>query len=124
MPGTGRAEAVGVAQKSISAKKFQESMDLALRVVEPACAGPAVRAAVDRLVAVGVDDAAQLAGQQFGELVPGDGHELGGAARRTWPGPSRSQPRRTAGVAMRDRCRMAPGRLPSSGDGSVSPSAA
>ncbi len=37
-----------------------------------------------RLVAVGVDDAAQLAGQQFGELVPGHGDELVGAAALRW----------------------------------------
>ena len=109
-------------RKGVSAKHFQEAMHLALRVVEPPGAGPAVRAAVDRLVAVGVDDAAQFAGQQFGELVPGHGDELVGAARRAGPGPVASQPRRTAGPAIRDRCRIEPGRLPSSGDGSVSPS--
>jgi hypothetical protein len=38
------------------------------------------------------------------------------------PDLSRSHPRRTAGVAMREECRIEPGRLPSSGDGSVSPS--
>ena len=83
----GRAQAVGVPRKCISAKEFQEAMHLALGMVEPPGAGPAVRAAVDRLVAVGVDHAAQLAGQQLGELVPGDGHELVGAARRARPGP-------------------------------------
>src|SRR5258705_1582708 len=35
------------------------------------------------------------------------------------PGPSRSQPRRTAGVATRAECRIAPGRLPSGGGGSL-----
>ena len=90
-------------------------MHLALGVMEPACAGPAVRAAVDRLVAVRVDDAAQLARQKSGQFVPRHGDELSAPRRVLGPGPSRSQPRRTAGVAMREGCRMAPGRLPSSG---------
>ena len=62
-------------------------MHLALGVMKPACAGPAVRAAVDRLVAVGVDDAAQFAGQEVGELVPRDGDELVGAAAGARAGP-------------------------------------
>jgi len=51
-------------------------MHLALGVMKPACAGPAVRAAIDRLVAVSVDDAPQLARQKFGQFVPRDGDEL------------------------------------------------
>ena len=59
----GGAEAVGVSGKGISAKEFQEPMQLALGVVEASRTGPAVRAAVDGLVAVGVDDPTQLPGQ-------------------------------------------------------------
>jgi hypothetical protein len=66
----GGAEAVGVSRKGISAKEFEEPVNLALGVVKPARAGPAVRAAVDGLVSVSVDDPPQLTGQQFGELVP------------------------------------------------------
>ncbi len=74
-------------RKGISTKQLEESVHLALRMVEPARAGPAVRAAVDRLVAVGVDDAPQLAGKEFGELLPGHGDELVGAAPRARAGP-------------------------------------
>ena len=87
----GRAEAVGVPGKGVSAKEFEEPMHLALRVVESAGAGPAVGAAVDRLVAVGVDDAAQFVGEQLGELVPRHRDELVGTAPVLGPGPS-SQP--------------------------------
>ena len=76
----GGAEAVGVPRKRVAAKQFEESVHLTLGVVEPTRAGPAVGAAVDRLVAMGVDDTAQLAGEQFGEVVPGHRDELVGAA--------------------------------------------
>ena len=66
----GRAETVGVPRKGIPAKEFQKAVYLTLGVVEPARAGPPVGAAVDRLVAVGVDDAAKLACEQLGEFVP------------------------------------------------------
>src|ERR1700741_3360008 len=88
-------------RKSISAKEFKESVHLTLGVVKPARAGPAVRAAVDRLVAVGFDDAPQLAGQQFGELVPRDGDELVGAPARAraWPVTQPAAPDRRRGHA-------------------------
>ena len=76
----GGAETVGVPRKRVAAKQFEESVHLTLRVVEPARTGPAVGTAVDGLVAVGVDDAAQFAGEQFGEVVPGHRDELVGAA--------------------------------------------
>ena len=44
--------------KCISAKEFEESVHLALRVVESSGTGPAVRPAVDGAVAVLVDDPA------------------------------------------------------------------
>jgi hypothetical protein len=75
----GGTEAVGVPRKGIAAKEFQESVHLALRVVETTRAGPPVRTAVDGLVSVGVDDAAQLVGEQFGEFFPRHGDELVGA---------------------------------------------
>src|SRR4029077_11284001 len=97
----GGAEAVGVPGKGVSAKEFEESVHLALRVVEPACARPAVRAAVNRLVSVRVDDAPQLARKEFGELVPGDGDELVGAAprARAWPVAQPAAPDRRRGDA-------------------------
>jgi hypothetical protein len=78
----GGTEAVRVPRKRISAKRVEKSVHLALRVVKPAGAGPAVRASVNGLVPVRVDDTAQLARQEFGELVPGHGDELVGAALR------------------------------------------
>ncbi len=48
----GRAERVAVDRRGVAADAVQEAVQLALRVVEPAGARPAVRAAVDRLVAV------------------------------------------------------------------------
>ena len=76
----GRAQAVGVTRECVPAKAVQESMYLALSVVEAAGAGPTVRTAVDRLVTVGVHHAAQFIGQQVGEFVPGHRDELVGAA--------------------------------------------
>ena len=55
-------------------------MELALRVVEAAGAGPAIGAAEHRARPVPVIDAAQLAGEQVERLVPGDRHELVAAA--------------------------------------------
>ena len=77
----GRAETVGVPRKGIPAKKFQKAVYLTLRVVEPTRAGPPVRAAVDRFVAVGIDDAAQLTCEQLGEVVPRHTDEFVGASQ-------------------------------------------
>src|SRR5262245_24986394 len=57
-------------------------MRLALRMVEPPCAGPSVRTAVDGLVAVNVGDAPELTRQQLGEFVPRHGDELVCASTR------------------------------------------
>ena len=73
-------------RKGVATKAVQESVHLALGVVEPAGAGPAVGTAVDRLVAVGVDDAAQFGGQQLGELVPRHRDEVVGTAPGGGPG--------------------------------------
>lgn len=88
----GRAQAVGsAARERVSAKAIQESVHLALGVVEAARTRPAVRPAVDRLVAVAVDDPAQFTGQQFGEPLPADGDKVvGAAARALGPGPRRA----------------------------------
>ena len=57
----GGAEAVGVARKGIATKTVQEPVYLALGVVETSGTGPAIGTPVDRLVSVGVDDAAEFA---------------------------------------------------------------
>nr|CRL75320.1 hypothetical protein CPGR_03530 [Mycolicibacterium malmesburyense] len=66
----GRAETVGMPGKRVSAKEVQEPVHLALGMVEPARAGPTVGTTEDGLVPVHVDHAAQLAGEQLGQLVP------------------------------------------------------
>jgi len=48
-----RADAVAVPRGRVAAEQAEEPVQLALRVVEPPGAGPAVRPAEDRLVAVG-----------------------------------------------------------------------
>ncbi len=85
----GGADAVGVPRVGEAAGQVQETVQLALRVVEAAGAGPAVRAAEDRLVAVGAPHARELPGEQVERVVPGDLDELLAArARTTGPGPS------------------------------------
>ena len=54
-------------------------MNLALRVMESAGAGPAVRAAEDRVVSVRVDHATQFTREEFGQFVPGDRDEFVGS---------------------------------------------
>ena len=76
-------------------------MELTLRVMEPAGAGPAVRAAVDRLVAVRCRTRCKLAGDEIERFGPLDLDELVGAARASGPGPFSSQPLRTAGRVTR-----------------------
>src|SRR3546814_10006193 len=53
----------------------EEAVDVALRVVEAAGAGPAIGAAEDRLVAVLAADAVDLGGGDVQRLVPGNGDE-------------------------------------------------
>lgn len=55
------------------------------RMMKPAGAGPAVGPAVNCLVAVAVDDAAQLGGEWVDQLVPANFDEFLGAPRRTGP---------------------------------------
>ncbi len=79
-----RAMAVGGARTRVPADAVEESVELALGVVDPARAAPAVGAAVDRLVAVGGAHTVQLGGEQ----VQGGGplhlhvHVVGVAATR------------------------------------------
>lgn len=97
-------------------------MNLALRVMESAGAGPAVRAAEDRVVSVRVDHATQFTREEFGQFVPGDRDEFVGSTSVAGPGPFSSQPRRTAGPETRARLRTEPARFPSIGEGFASPS--
>ncbi len=79
----GGAEAVAVHVPHVAAEAVQEPVHLALRVVEPARAGPAVRAAVHRFRPVIAVDPAQLPGQQVQRHVPGHRHERPVAAPRS-----------------------------------------
>ena len=81
------AVAVAVLAADEAAEAIEEAMELALRVVEAARAGPAVRAAVDALAAVGVVDAAELARQELDRRRPAHRHERLGA-----PATVRSRP--------------------------------
>ena len=83
----GRPEAVGMPRGGVSADEFEEPVHLTLGVVEPPGAGPAIGAAVDGLVAVGIDHPAQLCGQQLGQLIPGHRDELVGTALPAGAGP-------------------------------------
>ncbi len=68
----GGAAGVGVDRARVAAGHGQESVQLALGVVEPAGARPAVAPAVDRRVAVLGAHAGQLTGQPVQHLVPAD----------------------------------------------------
>ena len=65
-----RAVAVAVLAADEASEAVEEAMKLALRVVEAARARPAVGAAVDRLAAVGVVDAAELPRQEVDRRRP------------------------------------------------------
>ena len=67
VPGRNR---VVVDRECVSADRVEEAVDLALRVVEPPRAGPAIAAAVDRLVAEGGADPIELGGDQIEGAVP------------------------------------------------------
>lgn len=69
---------------------------------------------------MGVDDAPQFIGQQFGQLIPGHLDVFVGATLVAGAGALRSQPLRTAGAVTRAWCRMEPGMFCSSGEGSRS----
>ena len=89
------AQAVAVHVAHITAQCVQEPMHLALRMMETPGAGPAVRTAEDRRIAVGRDDAAQFAGDHIDRMVPVDLDERLAAAahaRITPPGRVRIEP--------------------------------
>ena len=80
--GAGGAQAVAVDVPHIPADAVQETVYLALRMVEAPGAGPAIAAAEDRLVAVLRLHPAEFAGHQVQRGVPLHLHEgLGAAAR-------------------------------------------
>ena len=76
---TGGTERVAVDRLGVSTQLIQKSVNLALRVMESAGAGPAVRAAEDRVVSVRVDHATQFTREEFGQFVPGDRDEFVGS---------------------------------------------
>ena len=75
-----RPVAVAVLPPDEAAEAVEEAMELALRVVEAARAGPAVGASVDGLTAVLVVDAAKLAREEVDGRRPAHRHEGLGAA--------------------------------------------
>ena len=116
-----RPVAVAVLAADEAAEAVEEAMELALRVVEAARAGPAVGAPVDGLAAV-------LRRRRGGAPVRGGRSPSASSPARTArrrgarpvPGPRSSQPARIIGWAMRARWRRLAGMLPSSGEGSGS----
>ena len=72
----GPAERVAPDGEGVAADAVEEPVQLALRVVEAAGAGPAVGAAEDRLVAVLGPHARQLTGHEVEGLCPADLHEV------------------------------------------------
>ena len=81
------AERVRVDRRRVAAEAVQEPVQLALRVVEAAGAGPPVGPAEDRLVAVLLPHPTQLGGDPFDRLAPLDLDEVVGAAGRVGPRP-------------------------------------
>ena len=61
-----RGAAIGIGAGGVPAKALEKPVQLALRMVKASSAGPAVGAAVDRLIAAARLDRAQLARQQVG----------------------------------------------------------
>ncbi len=59
-----RGAAIGIGAGGVPAKALEKPVQLALRMVKASSAGPAVGAAVDRLIAAARLDRAQLARQQ------------------------------------------------------------
>ena len=96
------AEAVGV-DGGRSRRAVQEAVDLALRVVEPAGAGPAVGAAEDRPVPVLVLHARRARAATRSSASSHGTSTNGSAALRFGPGPRSSQLLRMAGRRMRSR---------------------
>ena len=75
-------EAVVIHRPDVTAQAVQEPVQLALGVVEPARAGPAVRPAEHAIRAVAAVHPAQLPRQQVERHRPGHGHEHVAPARR------------------------------------------
>ena len=65
-----RSQAVAVGMAHITAGGIQKAMNLALRMMKATGARPAIRAAENRGIAVSIDHAAHLEGNQIGGLVP------------------------------------------------------
>ena len=83
----GGAGAVAVDGLHVAAeRRVQETVDLALGVVEAAGARPAIGAAEHRAGTVGVANAAQLGAEQVERLVPGQRHELVASPAVVGPG--------------------------------------
>ena len=66
----GGAGAIAVDGPDITAERVQEAVDLALCVMKPSGAGPAIRPAIHRFGAVRLVHAAQLCGEQVQRLRP------------------------------------------------------
>ena len=117
----GGARAVAVDRADIAAEQVQKAVELVLRVVKAAGAGPAIGAAEH--------GARPVPSHRRGAVPPRRGRAprpttpariRRGRAAGPAPGPRSSQPRRIIGRAMRARCDTEAGMLPSSGDGSGS----
>ncbi|MBB2706949.1 UNVERIFIED_ORG: hypothetical protein GGE63_005091 [Rhizobium esperanzae] len=69
-----RARTVGIDRSDISAKHVEKTMDLALGMMKASCAGPAIRAAENRLRSGFVVNAAKLVGDKIERFRPADLH--------------------------------------------------
>ena len=67
-----RGAAIGIGAGGVPAISLEKPVQLALRMVKASSAGPAVGAAVDRLIAAARLDRAQLASQQVQRHLPTD----------------------------------------------------
>src|SRR5262249_36016818 len=82
----GGTRAIAIDGLHIAAERdVQETMDLALGVVEAAGARPAIRAAEHRTRTVGVPNAAELGAEKVERLIPRQRHELVGSAAFVGP---------------------------------------
>ena len=90
---------IGVARGDEPACEVEETAHLALRVVKPAGARPAIGATEYRPVPVLARDALNLLGDEFRRLVPADSTKL--SAQRFAPLSPLIQPRRTTGTNTR-----------------------
>gem|GEM_PF-5991995 len=67
-----RGAAIGIGAGGVPAKALEKPVQLALRMVKASSAGPAVGAAVNRLIAAARLDRSQLASQQVQRHLPTD----------------------------------------------------